>query len=486
MGLSESKNIVNTSANVISSVTNTYCQTAVGQTNQEQSIIVKEVTGDVDIDGNQFSSTATLDVSALLKALSDSSAKQDISLQMAQSAKSIIKDINLGNLSTAANVVESIISETINITTNVESNCSARLGTKQTIDIENVDGNVRITGNTFQSVLTSIQSCSVDALSKNSAINSLQQKVDQISSSSVTGISIWGLAAVGLIIVAAIGMVLVGPEVVPLIAVSRKPQLFGGLVMVIGLAFLLIWWFWTGKGVKSTNWAKPLESCSSMAQNVAETGTFQNADAAAEHCLKVKDCVAFDYNGKEETAKYFVKLSKGCKIEIDDTPILVIRTPPFVGTDLPTNANEGDVYINPVKATIQKFENSNWSIAVLIKEGITSLNTVDGEKFVEGSNFSLDYDDNMYNFRITNLLDGQVISVAGPGLKVDKNSKPNVSGLVYKTRKQWALYTGGGLLIAGLLLVIFLKPKVTTPKKSSVLPSKQKGEEENSKTLSLQ
>jgi hypothetical protein len=50
-------------------------------------------------------------------------------------------------------------------------------------------------------------------------------------------------------------------------------------------------------------------------------------------------------------------------------------------------------------------------------------------------------------------------TVAGPGYNISSNVLPNVSGIVVTKRKSWILFTGIGLAIFGIILLLFLKPK---------------------------
>jgi hypothetical protein len=504
MGAAVSTNVAKTMATVISNVTNSVIQNQIANIDQNQSIIIRDVDGDVLINNVVQKISATVNTQALFASMADADIKQTLSFELAQAAKSLIKDINFGNISVASNDIEAVISETVNISTNLNQTCSSKVTANQNILIEKDTGNVTLQNTTQEAIASQVLSCALNAISQSKAVNDLQAKIDQKASATTAGVSIWGLATIAGIIVLGLAVVFVGPVIVPFIAAGKKPQIIGILVALIGGIFLLLWGFWTSRDVSVTLWAAPLaEKC----PNIVSLGKINvsTAEEAARKCIETKNAIAFDFvasqkidnvwqNLTQPYVELFSKVDKTClkDIKIDDSPILSSRNVFVATTSAPTNFGQkisiGDVWINASNAIFQICNqlgsNLVWTPPKLLDSRVTSLTSVDipNVKFVDFSNnqngFQLSSDSSLLNFSVKTPSD-TIIKFQGPGYVVDRNIKPNTTGKIIKQYKMWALYTGIGLVVVGILLAVFLRPKTNL---KNIKDEKNNKELKNEKT----
>lgn len=490
MGAASSTNIAKTVANATSNVLNKVMQNATSNAESSQIISVTDVTGDVDISGNKFTTKITVDMSQLLQSLNDSSVREDLASEVAQAAKSLVKDINLGNISTTTNDIENVINETISITTTLDSTCSSSIGETQSITVDSVNGNVTIKDNTFDNIAKMVGDCMVKTMSQNSAIQTLQTKIDQTASSSTSGFSIWGLAGVIGAIVLGLIVVTVGPTVVPLIAAGKNPQIFGFLVLFIATIFIIIWYAWTSKASNNTIWSKPLSDTCAPTTILSQTNSLKTADQARTTCLSTDGCVAFDFvlecdgNQPHETlytedkthdpvyrTTLYSSIFKDCKPEVDDSKILTKRSVIVSANNdaEKESSEEGAVWINKTDATFRILKKADsklyWTDPEKFDKDINYITNVniDGAAILGDSNvmyqtgWKMSAEKDLLKYTFTN--DGQSKTVAGPGYIISSDVLPNVSGIVVTKRKSWILFTGIGFVILGVILLLFLKPK---------------------------
>jgi hypothetical protein len=492
MGAAVSTNIAKTSADVITKVTNNVVENLITNLTSQEIIQIENVTGNVDIENINQTASATVNMTALYDALANTDVKENLSLEMAQAAKALVKDINFGNISDATNDVEAVISSTIDIASNLQQLCNANINETQTIQVNKVNGNVVVNGINQSTVSAAVSSCALKAISNSTAVNELQAKISQKSEATTAGVSIWGIVAmIGIILVGAL-LVFGGPVIAPLLVAGKKPIIFGVIFCVISLIFFLIWGLWTKRDVATTLWAIPIDQ-ECIAAVKGEKFYVSSAQEAASKCIENKNADAFDFvaqiknndSNSDELSKLgksidgwtildkpyvqlYTQYDKPCKLKNDDSQILTKRKVFVDQTSAPRkDFDVGDVWIDASSAKIQIFKEIGgarlWSSPTQI---FPSLNSI-GEVNIEGmhlmnplnnfANTKLSSDPSLITFEVQ--IGNEIKKVAGPGYVVNSNVKPNASGFIVKIRKRWALYVAIGFLIAGILIVLFLRPK---------------------------
>lgn len=484
MGAAASTNIAKTTATVISRVTNSVVQDQAAKVDQEQSIIVKNVTGDVVIDNVVQKISATLDMRALFSSIAATDVKQSLAFELAQAAKAFVKDINFGNVSVATNDVENVITETIDIATNLNQHCASTIDTKQNILIDTVTGDVQLENIKQDSIATQVLNCALTAISNSVAVNDLQQKIDQQAAASTVGVSVWGIATILGIIVLGLAVVFVGPVAVPFLFAAKRPQLLGVLFVVVSIAFFIMWALWTSRDVSMTLWAQSLQSTCANSQIIGRYNV-NTADEAARLCIENSNAVAFDFCAVEQSNDVpqkwqpiaqpytilYSRVDRDClqNIRPDQSPVLTTRTVYVSNTQAEPIENTiqlGDVWINTSNATLQTYIQINiWSSPKVIDIHIPYLARVQIPRaiFVKPMDTSeqlpsLTSDNSLLTLVLVTETN-ETLRVKGPGYVVDRQTKFNVSGKIIKKHKMWALYVGIGLFVIGILFFVFFKPK---------------------------
>lgn len=491
MGVAESKNV---SEQLISAVTKTAIKFVQGETaniQNSQLIQVIDVDGDVTIEGNIVTSTIQINMQALLQTLATEQAQQDIAIQVEQVAKSLVKDINLGNISNATNIVRQTINDTIDISIASTQSCAAQGIANQTIQVSHVVHNVIIRDNHLTAVAKSIQDCIQRSIGNSSSVQTLQDMVNQTASSTAKGFSLTQLSILAGIIVLGLAVVFIGPEVAPFLAVGKNPILISILFLIIALVFLGIWWFWTGTSFSSTLWSNLYQNeCKPV--HVIKTIPVSDADEAARLAEQEPMCQAFDFIAQQKIGNVWSPIPRPqcilysaygtpCNLTTDDSPLLTTRivhisSNPAIGQ----NFVLGSIWINVQTGNYQEFitgpAGTGWSVATAIHPNVfkfshvTIMNAiVEPNTIFPPNEWELIAEDPALTFYILRKND-QRFEVKGPGYTADSTKVPNVSGYRVKVRKQWALYAAGGFLFLALVAGLVLKAKggkVSTNKKSS-------------------
>lgn len=497
MGASSSKNIAKSVANIVSNITNNIINKQNVSNSNSQIITINDTHGNVTITNNTFNISASVNMQSLLEAISDQDVRQDLEQQIGQVSKALSKDINLANISISQNEIDDAISDAINICINVSQTCNSSISNQQQVTVNVSDGDVTISNNSFMIISSVITSCVENSLSKSSAISNLQQKLDQTSSASVSGISIGGIASILLIC----GLLfIIFPMVLPLLAAKKYPWIFGLIIIIAGVVFLICWNFWTTKQFSTTLWALPFEDNCLPTNIVSSSNKYQNYDLASKKALTIKNCIGYFFKANEKYGNgwrsvnppmtyFYDKLDSKCKTKQDDSPIFVERVC-FVGNKEASQTNfqnnkkptEGDFFINKSNATFQILKKENlWSVAKKFQDSINSLDSINIPNIIienntreyKNSNYSLSSETNLYKFVLT---DGSnSFSVDGPGLKISKDTPPNACGILIKQKRSWLLYTGGALIFVGFIALLYplLKKNEKTKEKNDTKQNKE-------------
>jgi hypothetical protein len=101
MGLAASKSVSDMITTIVSNVTNDTLLEASSNIDNTQLISVNNASGAVVIDGNTMTTNLNVNLEATLNAINDADIKQDMQDKISQASKSLIKDINIGNIGTA-------------------------------------------------------------------------------------------------------------------------------------------------------------------------------------------------------------------------------------------------------------------------------------------------------------------------------------------------------------------------------------------------
>lgn len=485
MGAAASTNVAKTCANSVSNVLTNVVNNVDLNASSSQSIVVSETNGNVVISGNTLSNQYFINMKEVARSLTDSNVRSAIALEVAQQAKSLVKDINLGNVSAAGNIVDDAITETIKISNNISATCGAKLNVNQSITVTNTTGSVTIEGNSLSSAMSIFEDCMVDQLSQNSTISAIQSKIDEKASASTSGVSVWGLATIGGIILLGIVAVTALPTVLPFIVAGKRPKILGLIVLLIGIAFIIVYFTWTSTEMKSTLWGKSIiDTCDVNNQEFFNYDTtITTADEAIGKCNNDKNCQGYDfvsmsYTGGEwnelnrKTTKFYSQVGK-CDPESDDSPILINRKvfyttsePEGMKGNLPTGSmlvllNTVGNNLVSIKRSDGAFTNitlpekfQNGIIIDVSIPGAVSLDNKNGDK-TYSDGWKLTADEKLLDLKLT--MGKETHTFNGPGQMVNYDITPNVSGYKSKVYKNWALYVGLGLVVTGLLLVIFLK-----------------------------
>lgn len=467
MGASVSKNILRLTTEIVAKIsTKIILQTKLSE-DSSQIISVKHINGDVHISGNRFYQTATINMKALLKALSSESAQQELLTELTQSAKSITSGINLGQYSDAQNLMNLLVKSTISLVTTMETSCSAFINQTQSIIIERVKGNVYIQNNIFTQVQNVLQSCVERATSASSAFQHLEEKLKQEATAKSEGISAWILVALLAVFlgVPVVGGVVMGKTILKIIF---------PLIMVAGAVLLVLYFAWTHEEIKVLGYTQGIQKLCGL--KPAQTIDSQDSIQAEKSCQDNDACKAYDWRAYTADGKFvpdknpkgyiYTQFSDTCIKELnngepDHSPVTGV--PKFTsGKGAPASPGAiGDAYLDTQTSSWYKYTDQlTWArMDTFVPGGGVVLGW--GEKPpATGRNWQvfITYDPTnpslftVLTWRVTKWVSGATFR--GPGLVADA-PKPNVTGYKYKAKRSWALYGGIAGLTVGLIGSIY-------------------------------
>lgn len=474
MGASVSRNATKVVNKVVAKVSSKIIQDTKLSENQNQLISVKNIDGDVFVIGNRFYQNAYINVKVLMDALSSQEAQNDIMMEISQEAKSMIKGLNIFQVSVADNSLDILIDAMINISTQVSQVCLAQYDQFQRIVVERVKGNVYIQNNVFDQVADILFSCVQQVVSENKAINDLKEKLDQQASAKAEGLSSWVIIGIFLIIIGVpVGGVVLGGKAI-------LKYLFPILV-IFGIGLLVAYALYTHTDMKYVDFSKLISSTSvCLGQSTSTTTQFQSVARANEACMNSKDCVALDWHVVDTTKNPPVPIDKprttiysrvdsGCSGNIaqDNVPTLRVGrvfSGPINPTSSPTvKGSNGDVYVNTTSSAYFRVISNRWVYerdVVADTSKIRSLTVSDKKptlvKGVDGD-YYVYYNRNspIYLF-VYAFVSGKgwvqaKDKVRGPGLVPNVPSASNISGFKVQIHKPWLMYTGITAVVVGLI-----------------------------------
>jgi hypothetical protein len=508
MGVAQSSNVAKFTTNIISESLHEIVRQELSNIAQSQILSVTNVGGDVLIQNNHFGIEVEVDIQGVGEAMSDTDNRQSVEQDLTQRAKALVKDINLGSVAQAENLVENYITDTLKITTSLSDICRADITTSQVITVDSIEGNVTFVDNDVVSSVASLTKCTQNAVARSRAVNGLQTALQQSADSEAKGFSIWGLATIAGLIVLGVVASAVLPVVAPMFAAGKYPTLIGLVVLVIGLILLGIWWF-TGKtAIKTTLWSK-LYATSCPGLVAEEQLPMASADDAAAKCLQDKyaafDWMVWTYDTDTETytqlpepqALFYRQIPEGCSPTQDELPVMAPRKV-FGGPEQPAIADRaprGSVWFSLTEAAYY-LKGDVWGPRVSLKSKLLAGLTEDEQAYVQSQPewtdgtkaliglspgqgqdvtvgtrppkgnvyFELEILPDLYQLRVVpNLAQGQTssaFSIVGPGKHPGGPDIPrNISGYVYTARNTKFLYPGIGVAALGCVLLLVLSGK---------------------------
>lgn len=197
-------------------------------TDINQIISVTHVKGDVYIKGTVMRQQINVNLGAVMKAIANQDAQQKIANDLAQEAKSVVSGINLGQYSSATNMINMFVDVSTRIVNTMLLNCDAKIQANQTIMIDDVQGNVTIVDSVFDIMVDALLQCTQDAAASNSSLQDIENKIKQIASSKAQGVELWQVLAViaaGLILFPAVTGRMLG-----------RRAIIGIMMMIVGSA----------------------------------------------------------------------------------------------------------------------------------------------------------------------------------------------------------------------------------------------------------
>jgi hypothetical protein len=456
MGATESKNVESVITRSIAKVSSEIIQTTQLSTDSSQVISVTNIHGDVHIEGNKFTQIATINMQALLNALSTETAQQALLTEVIQEAKSVTSGINLGQYANASNLMNLLIEATVSLFTTIKETCKLFLKQTQSIIVDRVEGDVYIKNNVFEELNNIMQNCVEDSISNNTLFQTLTTKLKQEATAKAEGISGWILVALLAIV---IGLPIAGGVIGGVVIL----KFIFPLLFVAGAVLIVMYFVWTYKTIDVIGYSQGIETlCDTQGEVHSDIASAEDAKT-----LCGDDCAGYDWDSATKEATLFPTLTQEClnimkTSDPDDTTATEVPTF-FSGDTVPgivQDAAPGDVYLDTETGDwYQMSDNEEWqskgNLAHSEMEWGPRLpaNPVNGEIF---ATYNPEFPSRFYIKEFDEDEDDwtDLHNVQGPGVIADAKI-PNVSGIRVLKRRDWALYGGIAGLVVGILGSIY-------------------------------
>ena len=476
MGAAVSTNIIDITAKAMAKVSTNIIQKTQLTTDTNQIISVSDVDGDVYIIGNTFYQRASINVQALMNAISSQDAQQEMLLNLVQEAKSMISGLNLVQIADASNTMRVLMQVCINMTTNIIQTCAQTLKENQEIIVKRVKGNVYVQNNVFDQMANLIYKCAQNAASYEKAIQDLEAKLDQKAEAKAEGLSPWVLAALLLIV---LGVPVGGAA----FAGTKALKYIFPIIAITGVVLLIIYAVWSKDGMKHYAYSTFISNqplCRAV-QAGPPTTNYKNVVEASDACLSSKSCAAFDFQSLNPSdltplnppmTTFYTTVDPGCAKTIGKDNVPVVNSPRiYTGPNDPAQLaqvasfNPGDAYINFATGDMFKYESGKWVFVGNVMKGIrfdhlyvVDMIPVKPPQDVSLENYTIYYNKNApqtlrlykYDPSDRSWLDTGKL-VPGPGFVSNPPAATNVSGFKTLDRRDELLYIGIVGLIIGLV-----------------------------------
>jgi len=289
MGIATSSNVqlmlVKDNQELISSI----IQQSLNTNNQSQIIDISNIHGDVTITGMNQSQTSTLNMRGVFDASTTDNAQRSFASSTTQSAKSLVKDLNLGSASAASNQVMQYIEVASKIAATIHQTCGNTLTQLQNISISNIAGNVSLTRTGQEQVATSLATCFGKVVSETSAVSDLALKNEQVASASSIGLNMFTILIFIVIFLVGGGM--------PLLLGYKNLVIFG-ILAAIGIGIASSGYYTSSQDMKMTIFSPTIRKSCTSPDAIPATEQYETIEQVGKACLD-KGYAAFDYIGYE-------------------------------------------------------------------------------------------------------------------------------------------------------------------------------------------
>jgi len=295
MGTASSSNVAKVTTEAISKVATSIIQKTLIKGGQSQIISVVGGKGDLEIKNNKFTQKRSINMVALLKALVTQTAQQDLSVELAQQAKSLVSGINLFNFSDSSNEIDTFMKAAIYISTTISQTCESTSQQNQIIEVRNHEGKTVIANNSMDQVANIFSNCIEDVISNNEAIQKIQESLDQSATSETKGFSIWAIVALAIIalLFMAMPIILGSSTIIKVISKFMFPFLMLAGIIMIAIYFAMKKTVMNGYGFSQL--ISNLSPCGGIPGTTPQQ--YARAGEASEECKKDSNCKAVDWQG---------------------------------------------------------------------------------------------------------------------------------------------------------------------------------------------
>tara|TARA_B100001059_G_scaffold180655_1_gene181473 strand:+ start:972 stop:2486 length:1515 start_codon:yes stop_codon:yes gene_type:complete len=377
MGGAKSKNIATSTAEAISKVSTDIINNTSSKAYNAQIIENRNIKGDVNISGVTQTQKVTINMQALLDALSTSESQQKLSAELEQTAKSIVSGLNLLQFSDADNSIDNYLKAMNTMSTSVLQTCSADVKNFQVISNVDVDGNINMNNIQQKQVTNVFSNCIEKAVSKSSAIQDLQTKLKQSATAKSEGLNIWAIVIIGLVVLACVALyyfgaapAAAGQAVKQAITITKA--IFFPLLIVSGIVLILVY-ILVKSSVMSSNLFSGLisntDTCTAIPLG-KKTTAYTTSVQAQEACRKMKDAVAYDWKGMvvqgdgvtkvldKPTTTFYSSVSDSCAKNLKKSKVKLFKPVDNVAVSAakPKDASNGDIWIIPTTSEWYQYD----------------------------------------------------------------------------------------------------------------------------------
>ena len=506
MGAAKSRNVTKSTMEAITNIATKQLTKTDLSSDTSQIISVKDITGPLDMSGITQKISAKLNINSLMTALSDSSVQTELVQNVTQSAKALVSGLNLGQFSDASNQIDSYVKAVVNMSTDMQNLCQGKINNIQQIEVEQVEGRVKISDLTQESVSNILSSCASDYITKNKAITSMQNTIDQKAEATSKGINpalLMFMALLFLILPVVVGGAAAGT------IISKLLKMVFVLAFIAGVIIFILYFTMTKNEIKITMYSRLIGKQGECGGTEMETSTeYSSAGEAGRACENKDGCVAFDWQSvevlsdgsvapleKPKTTFFSAVAENPCtSIQGDgnqDNMKLVVTPSFYTGDGTPPQTlqkDDGDIYIDNKTSRYWVYvEGDGWgsstgslaktntdiSGVTIEKEKPISSQGEDGDWYLDTSNIvSLVLSKKTGGRWVENNTTKINIKTTNTTCEIDGDEVRciNVSGFKEKVKHQWMIIVGPVLMVVGFLgfIITVIKGKKGKKSKTSV------------------
>jgi len=494
MGAALSNNVTNNTVSAVSNVASSIVSNSSNTLTQQQIIRVDNTGGNVTIKGGKQSQTAELDMSALMSAFTSQTASQSIVNELTQSAKSLVSGLNIAQASIAVNQVRNYLSASMNLVSNISQSCRASVGQTQQIIVTNTTGNADVLNKTQEQMSGIFTKCVQNASNGQSAVQSLQNTIDQSADATAQGLSEWALILMPILLLLSIGLpVAIGGAMVAnmIMIIIFVGMVIAGIGLLIYAALLQETMITVPFSTGIDELCGPTVATNSKIDTSTDSSKPEQWKTVFNRCMEDPACRAVDWKGvtvntdgshtpmKTPVVTVYSGLKENpCKAtmsKFDDTKLvrfaslIVDRGKP--SEERTQNAKEGTVYVDSGNSQVYIFkQGSGFQItekALLEPLGVlTNITTGFGDPttstakgYYMNANFTNKIRLWYWGKQDTNAKEDTWYvkgEVDGPGGIVEYPEQVNVSGFKIMPHKTMYLALGGAMTLMGVGAIAFL------------------------------